>query len=260
MMRIQDKVAIVTGSGSGNGRGIALRLAESGADLVVADIDPEGGHETVQIIESRGGTAVFAQTDVTSADQVEQMVQTAVDSLGRLDILVNNAGISPVGSVTEISEEEWDLCLNVDLKSIFLGCKFAIPKMIKSGGGHIVNIAGTLGMAAIPQKAAYCAAKAGAINLTRQMAIDYGPHNIRVNCVSPGFIDTPLTAGVSIQEREWMFSHLSIRRAGRVEDIANAVLYLVAQESGYVTGISLVVDGGQTLSIPALADPPVSGP
>ncbi len=250
-MRLEGKVAIVTGAASGNGRGIALRLAEEGAKIVVADINESGSQETISLIEGVGSKAVFAAIDVTSAADIQKMVNTATEAFGQLDILVNNAGISPVGSVTEISEEDWDLCLDIDLKSIFLGCKYAIPVMIEGGGGAIVNIAGTLGMLAIPQKAAYCAAKAGVINLTRQMALDYSPQGVRINCVCPGFIDTPLTAGVPEAERQRIFANMPIPRVGQVTDIANATLYLVSDEAAYVTGIPLVVDGGQTLSIPA---------
>jgi NAD(P)-dependent dehydrogenase (short-subunit alcohol dehydrogenase family) len=250
-MRLMNKVGIVTGAGSGNGRGIALRLAAEGTRVVVADIKPEGGHETVEQIEKQGGAAAFVRADVTSAADVRALVQASRDRFGHLDILVNNAGISPVGSVTEISEEDWDLCLNLDLKSVFLCCKYAIPVMIEGRGGSIINIAGTLGLRASERKASYCAAKAGVVNLTRQMAIDYGPSGIRVNCICPGFVDTPLTASVSAAERQRIVGHLPIARAGQVQDIGDSAVFLASEESAYVTGAALVVDGGQTLSIPA---------
>ncbi len=250
-MRLLNKVGIVTGAGSGNGRGIALRLAAEGARVVIADIKPEGGDETVAMIQQQGGTAAFFKADVTSAADVRDLVQASRDRFERLDILVNNAGISPVGSVTEISEVDWDLCLDLDLKSVFLCCKYTIPAMIEGQGGSIINIAGTLGLRASERKASYCAAKAGVINLTRQMAIDYGTYGIRVNCICPGFVDTPLTAGVSSEERQRILGHLPIARAGQVQDIGNAALYLASEESAYITGAVLVVDGGQTLSIPA---------
>jgi NAD(P)-dependent dehydrogenase (short-subunit alcohol dehydrogenase family) len=250
-MRLQGRVGIVTGGGSGNGRGIALRLAEEGARIVIADIKPTGGEETVALIQQLSGEGLFVSADVTSASDVQSMVQTTRDSFGRLDFLVNNAGISPVGSVTEIDEADWDLCLNLDLKSVFLCCKYAIPLIIESGCGSIVNIAGTLGLRATQRKAAYCAAKAGVVNLTRQMAVDYGTSRIRINCICPGFVDTPLTAGVSQEERRRLLGHLPIARPGQVKDIGDAALYLTSDESAYVTGAVLVVDGGQTLSIPA---------
>ncbi|MCL4459425.1 MAG: SDR family oxidoreductase [Chloroflexi bacterium] len=250
-MRLRDRVAIVTGAASGNGRGIALRFAEEGAKIVVADLNLSGAEETVQMIKSRGSEAIAVQTDVTSAADIQRMVQAACDHFGHIDILVNNAGISPVGSVTEISEEEWDLVISVDLKSVFLGCKYTIPVMIERGGGSIINIAGTLGLQAAARKAAYCAAKAGVVNLTRQMAIDYGRDNIRINCICPGFVDTPLTASFSDEARRRLLARLPIPRVGQVEDIGNAAVYLASDEASYVTGLCLVVDGGQTLGIPA---------
>jgi NAD(P)-dependent dehydrogenase (short-subunit alcohol dehydrogenase family) len=248
-VRLKDRVAIVTGAGSGIGRGIAIRFSEEGAKIVVADKTSISGEETARMIRARGGEAIFVLTDVTSGADIQRMVQTARDQFGRLDTLVNNAGISPNGSVTEIDEDEWDLALNVDLKSVFLGCKYAIPVMIESGGGSIVNIAGTLGFMAMPRKAAYCAAKAGVINLTRQMAIDYGPRNVRINCICPGFVDTPLNAGYTEEQRREELDKLPISRAGQTDDIAKAALYLASDESAYVTGSRIIVDGGQTLSI-----------
>jgi NAD(P)-dependent dehydrogenase (short-subunit alcohol dehydrogenase family) len=244
-MRLKDKVAIVTGAASGNGQAIALQFAKEGANIVVADVNETSGRETAAMIQEQGGEAIVTATEVTSATDIEDMVQAACRQFGRLDILVNNAGISPAGRVTDISEAEWDLCLNVDLKSVFLGCKYAIPVMIEAGGGSIINIAGTLGLMAMPQKAAYCAAKAGVINLTRQMAIDYGADNIRLNCVCPGFVDTPLNAGVPPEARQRIFSRLPIPRAAQANEIAQAALYLAGDESLYVTGSCLLVDGGQ---------------
>lgn len=248
-MRLQGKVAIVTGAASGNGRGIALRFAQEGAQVVATDLNLEGVQATISLIRAQGGEAVAVRTNVSLAADSQKMVQIASERFGRLDILVNNAGISPSGRVTDISEEEWDLCLNIDLKSVFLGCKYAIPVMIESGGGAIVNIAGTLGMMAMPAKAAYCAAKAGVINLTRQIAIDYGPQNIRANCVNPGFVDTPLNAGVPEAARRRIFARLPLPRAGQVEEIAGAALYLASDEARYVTGSSIFVDGGQTARV-----------
>ena len=246
-MKLGNKVALVTGSGSGIGRGISLRLGQEGARIVVADFDSVRGEETVGLLTTQGVEGVFIRTDVTHTDDVRRSVDTALGRFGRFDILVNSAGISPVGSVTEIGEDEWDACLAIDLKSVFLACKHAIPAMTSSGGS-IINIAGTLGLLAGPRKAAYCAAKAGVINLTRQMAIDYGP-SVRVNCICPGFVDTPLNAAIPPAERQRMFERLPLQRAGQPDDIANAALYLASDESSYVTGACIIVDGGQTLSI-----------
>jgi NAD(P)-dependent dehydrogenase (short-subunit alcohol dehydrogenase family) len=249
-MRLAETVAMVTGGGSGIGKGIALRLAEEGAKVVVADIDAVRGEQTADACAHAGAGGVFIQTNVTDADSVRRAVDEAVRRFEGLDTLVNCAGISPVGSVTETSEEEWDRCLAIDLKSVFLTSKYAIPVMSRAGRGSIVNIAGTLGLFAGARKAAYCAAKAGVINLTRQIAFDYGPA-VRANCICPGFVDTPLNAAVSEHDREGIARHLPLHRLGRAEDIADAAVYLASHESSYVTGLCLVVDGGQTLSIAA---------
>jgi NAD(P)-dependent dehydrogenase (short-subunit alcohol dehydrogenase family) len=250
-MRLDGMVSIVTGAASGNGRGIALRFAEEGAVVVVADIDRSGGEETVSMVQDKGSEAVFFDCDVSNASDVRKMTRAAYDRLGRIDVLVNNAGISPVGSVTEISEEEWDQCLDIDLKSVFLGCKYAIPLMIEGDGGAIVNVAGTLGLRATHRKAAYCAAKAGVINLTRQVALDYGDDGIRINSICPGFIETPLTESVSAELRQHIVDTLPLARTGQVEDIASAAVYLASSESAYVTGSYILVDGGQMTAIPA---------
>lgn len=250
-MQLENAVAIVTGSGSGIGRGIARHFAREGASLVVADVDPVRGEATVALIHGEGGEALFVPTDVTSSADIQRMVAAAVQRFGRLDVLVNNAGISPVGSVTETSEEEWDRCLAVGLKSVFLGCKYAIPAMVPNGGGAIVNIAGTLGLRGAPRKASYCAAKAGVVNLTRQMALDYGRSSVRVNCICPGFVDTPLTRSLPEPERQRAVGQLPIPRAATVDDVASAAVFLASSAAAYITGAVIVVDGGQTLSIPA---------
>ncbi|MFC2030627.1 SDR family NAD(P)-dependent oxidoreductase [Chloroflexota bacterium] len=249
--RLEKKIAIVTGAASGIGRGIARRFAEEGASVVVADVDAQGGEETVRDLRETGVEAVFIHTDVSQGSQVQRMVSASRDRFGRLDVLVNNAGLSPNGSVTETSEEEWDSCLGTNLRGVFLGCKHAIPLMLEGGGGSIINIAGTLGFMGKPRKAAYCASKGGVINLTRQMAIDYGKQNVRINCISPGFVATALTAHYSEEVLEQLYRQQPVGRAGQPDDVAEAAVYLASDAAGYVTGTSLVVDGGVTLSIPS---------
>lgn len=249
-MRLSDTAAFVTGAGSGIGRGIALRLADEGAKVVMADVDAVRGEETAQAVARAGAHGLFVQTDVTNAESVRRAVDAAFRRFERLDTLVNCAGISPVGSVTETTEEDWNRCLAIDLTSVFLTCKYAVPAMLRGGGGSIVNIAGTLGLLAGFRKAAYCAAKAGVVNLTRQVALDYGPA-VRANCVCPGFVDTPLNAAVSEEDRRGIAARLPLGRVGQAEDIARAVVYLASRESSYVTGTCLVVDGGQTAGISA---------
>jgi NAD(P)-dependent dehydrogenase (short-subunit alcohol dehydrogenase family) len=253
-MRIKDKVSIITGGGSGIGRATALLFAKEGAKVVVADINRDGAEDVVKTISDGGGQAFFVETDVASAVDTERMVKAAVTKYGRVDVLFNNAGfwlIKESRSVTDTTEEEWDRALDVNLKGVFLCSKYAIPEMIRNGGGAIVNTASTAGLVAGPRAAAYQSAKAGVVHLTRQMALDYARYNIRINCVCPGEISTPLwerTMDAKAKEgknlREALRQRIPLGRIGRGEDVARAVLYLVSEESSYVTGSVLVVDGG----------------
>lgn len=252
-MRLANKVAIVTGGGSGIGRGIAQMFAEEGANVLIADWETAGGEETVGLIREAGGQAEFVQTDVSSSAAVEGFVQVALEKWSKVDILVNNAGIVRLGSVTESSEENWDQVLNVNLKGVFLCSKFVIPAMIDAGGGAIVNIASVGGIVGPEGMAAYGSAKAGVINLTRQMAVDYGPQGIRVNCISPGTIVTPMHyAFYTPEEQEetlakWA-ANKPLRKVGQPKDIAYAAVYLASDESSFVSGINLIVDGGALAS------------
>jgi len=248
-MRLDDKVAIVTGGGSGIGRAIAQMFALEGACVLVADWVVEGGEETVRLIAQAGGQARFAQADVSRAADAQSMTQAARDAWGRINILVNNAGIVRVGTVTGTSEEEWDLTLSVILKGVYQCSRFAIPEMIASGGGAIVNIASVGGLVGAANLAAYASAKAGVINLTRNMAVDYGPKGIRVNSICPGTIPTPMHyAFYKPEDKEATLAEWAktkpLRKVGRPEDIAYAALYLASDEADFVTGANLVVDGG----------------
>lgn len=248
-MRFENKIALVTGAGGDIGRAIALRLAAEGAHVVVANLSQANADETVSQIRAAGGQAVCVLGDVSQPADAERMVAAAVSEFGGLDVLVNNAGISPMGSVTETSFELWERTLRIDLTGVFLGCKYAIPAIIARGGGSIVNVAGTLGLYAMPNKSAYCAAKAGVVNLTRQMAIDYSPHGIRVNVICPGYIETRLNSGIAEDVKALFLAKLPLPFAGIPTDVADAVLFLASSEARYITGAILTVDGGQSTGL-----------
>ena len=250
LLSLEGKVAMVTGAASGIGRGIALRLAELGATVVILDIDAAGAKSTQERIANQGGQSRFEKCDLRSSRDCQQAVAAAMDAFGKIDILCNNAGVIVRKDITNLQEGEWDRVLDVTLKSIFLLSREVIPHMINAGGGVIVNTGSGWSLKGGPQAGAYCAAKAGVLNLTRAMAIDYGKHNIRVNCVCPGDIDTPMLHSECEQLGEEPASflreaaHRPIARVGTPEDVANAVLFLVSDMATWITGTHLVVDGG----------------
>ncbi|HEV8310032.1 MAG TPA: glucose 1-dehydrogenase [Methylomirabilota bacterium] len=251
MRRVEGKVAIVTGAGSGIGRAAARLLAREGASVVVADIDPETGQDTVRLIREDGHPAVFVRTDVARAEDVRHMTETAVEHFGRLDVLHNNAYWAKLETpVVETEEGDWDRTLAVTLKGVFLGCKYAIPVMIRGGGGSIINTASTSGLVASLRFAAYIAAKGGVVQLTKSVALDYGRQGIRSNCICPGLIDTPASAPALADpvRREWHLNQLLVGRIGTPEDVAWAVVYLASDESAFMTGHALVIDGGRLVS------------
>lgn len=249
-MRLKDKVAIITGSGSGIGCASAVLFAKEGAKVVVADIVRKGGLETVEMIMENRGDAIFVETDVTNKTDVERMVKTAVEKYGKLDILYNNAGFNLEKTVTDTTEEEWNKVLDVNLKSVFLCSKYAIPELIRNGGGAIINTASMVGVLGALHESAYCAAKAGVILLTKAMALDYGPYKIRVNCVSPGGIKTPMhnefIATLPESERDKLEKHSTnpLRRIGQPEEVAYTALFLASDEASYISGVTLPVHGG----------------
>ena len=247
-MRISDKVAIITGAASGIGRTTAILFAKEGGKVVVADKNEVGGNETVDLIRSDGGQAIFDYVNVTSATDMQGMVKTTINTYGKLNILVNNAGISIRLPVVDLSEEDWDRNIDVNLKSIYLSSKYAIPRMIENGGGSIVNIASIYGIVGGRIRAAYAASKGGVVNLTRSMALDYALHKIRVNCVCPGFVNTPLLKNILKNKEEYqaLADLHPMGRLGDMLEIALGVLYLASDESSFVTGIALPIDGGYT--------------
>jgi NAD(P)-dependent dehydrogenase (short-subunit alcohol dehydrogenase family) len=247
---LDGKVAIVTGAASGIGRGISIRLAEMGAFVAVLDIDENKGGESVAVLEANGGAATFLKCDVRSAADCRRSVETVIQKEGKIDILCNCAGIAIRKDVVELTEDEWDLALDVTLKGIYLLSHEVVPYMVGNGGGSIVNIGSGWSLKGGPRAASYCAAKGGTGNLTRAMAIDHGKNNIRVNCVCPGDVDTPMLRSECAQlgeDRDAFMRGAADRplaRVGTPEDIANAVLFLVSPMSSWITGAALVVDGG----------------
>jgi NAD(P)-dependent dehydrogenase (short-subunit alcohol dehydrogenase family) len=243
--RVAGKAALVTGAASGIGEATALLLAREGASVAVADVDEEGGKRVVAQIKKEGGQAIFLKADVGKAAQVKRMVEGTARAFGRLDIVHNNAIWFRHGKATELAEKDWDGTLDVGLKSIYMAAKYGIPLMRKTGGGAIINTASVHSLVGFATSTAYDAAKAGILGLTRVLAIDYGPE-IRVNAVLPGAILTPLWDGLKVpqKERRRYAQMVPAKRLGRPEDIAYAVLYLASDEASFVTGTTLVVDGG----------------
>ena len=246
MDRLKGKVALITGGGSGMGRASSVLFAREGATVAVVDRADEAGEETVRLIEGEGGTASFIHADVADAADVENMVETTVKAYGRLDVLFNNAGIEgPSVNLLEYGEEEWARIIAVNLTAVYRAMRAAIPHMIEQGGGVILSTASVAGLVGLARSSAYSAAKAGVIGLSRTVALEYGPRNIRVNCICPGFIATPMLDRVLAGRSEEVLHKVApLRRVGTAEDIARAALFLASDESSYVTGVPFVVDGG----------------
>jgi NAD(P)-dependent dehydrogenase (short-subunit alcohol dehydrogenase family) len=251
MKRLENKCAIVTGGASGIGKATALLLAQEGAAVVIADINQEQGKQTENEISSAGGRALFVLCNVAKAEDCERVVQAAVTTFGQLDILFNNAGIIRRADALGTTEEEWDRVMDINVKSIFLMCKYAIPHMSESGGS-IINTGSGWGIKGGRNAISYCASKGAVVNMTRALAIDHGPQNIRVNCICPGDTDTPMLRNEARQlgqaEDKFMAEakERPLNRYAQPIEIAQSVLYLASDESSYVTGAVLAVDGGGT--------------
>lgn len=248
-MTLTGKVALVTGGSSGIGRASALALAREGAQVVVSDVNVDGGEETVEHVRAAGGEAVFIEADVSRGTEVAAMVAAAVMAFGRLDCAVNNAGISGemIGKVDEIDEATFDKIVSVNLKGVWLCMKHEIPYMLEQEGGVIVNMASVAGLIGSPRGAAYSASKHGVIGLTKSAAVEYARRNIRVNAVCPAFTDTPMVRGVIEKDanmEQITVRAIPMRRLGTPEEIAEGVVWLCSDASSFVTGHALVMDGG----------------
>jgi NAD(P)-dependent dehydrogenase (short-subunit alcohol dehydrogenase family) len=252
-MKLKGKVAIVTGAGSGIGKASAGLFAEEGALVVLVDSNPETGAQAAETIRSIGGEAIYCYADVSKSHDVEAMVNTAVQTYGRLDLLLNNAAIQIMAKLADTTEEVWDRIQSVNLKGVFLGCKYAIPAMIRTKGGSIINMASVLGFVGDPDLAAYCAAKGGVIALTKAGALTYGSQGVRINCICPGDVDTPLVQDYFNKDpdpqrlRQEVSSKYALRRIASPREVAQLVVFLASDDSSFITGSTLVIDGGLTV-------------
>lgn len=249
-MLLKNKVALITGGASGIGRATALLFAREGASVLVADLNDSAGRDLVLQIALERGRVSFESADVTRLVDCRRIVERTMAEFGRIDILFNNAGIIRRASVTELSEDDWDRVMDVNVKSIYLLSREVIPRMAQAGGGSIINTASGWGISAGPKAAVYCASKGAVVLLTKAMAIDHGPQNIRVNCICPGDTDTAMLRNEAQQLGEATENFLAgsanrpLGRMGKPEEIAQAALYLASEASSFVTGAALVVDGG----------------
>ncbi|HSU30324.1 MAG TPA: SDR family oxidoreductase [Bryobacteraceae bacterium] len=247
----KGKVAFVTGAGSGIGRAAALAFAREGASVVVADVAEQSNQETARMIEELGARALAVRCDVTRAEDVKAALDKAVEAFGRLDFAFNNAGSEqPITATADLTEQEWDRIVNINLRGVFLCMKYEIPLMLRNGAGVVVNTSSGAGVKGFKGQAAYAAAKHGVIGLTRSAALDYASQNIRINAVCPGIVETSMmdrfTRGTS-EGRERVIAQEPIGRMGKPDEIASAVVWLCSDPAAFMIGHALVVDGGQTV-------------
>lgn len=243
--QLKDRVAIVTGGAQGIGQGICLRFADEGAQVAIFDVNLEEAKKTAYEVEKSGGAALALKTDVTDSSEIEDAVKQVLSKFGKIDILVNNAGVSLTTKVASMTDEIWDRTLDVNLRGVFLCCRAVIPHMKERKYGKIINIASVLALRGSIYYAHYGATKAGVVAFTQGLAVELGPHNINVNAVGPGFIDTPMAAhDVTPVVRQRLQKRIPLRRIGVPRDIAEAVLFLASEEASYITGQCLYVCGG----------------
>jgi NAD(P)-dependent dehydrogenase (short-subunit alcohol dehydrogenase family) len=252
---LEGKIAIVTGSGNGIGRATANAMADAGARVIVSDVLVDDGRRTVKEITDRGGDAAFVAADVSQENDVKNLADTAAKTFGSIDILINNAGIGGnFGRIHETEARDFDRVISVNLRGTFLCTKFVIPHFLGKGGGCIVNIASTYGLIGVPKAPAYCASKGGIINLTRQLAVDYGPDHIRVNAICPGYVDTGLRArratlnkaelAAAIARREKAARMQPLGRQAQPDEVADVAVFLCSDAASFMTGSIVTVDGG----------------
>jgi 2-keto-3-deoxy-L-fuconate dehydrogenase len=251
-MKLEQRVAVITGAGSGIGRAMALLFAREGARILAADMNGDAAEETAGQIVASGGRCVRLKVDVTQPGQVRHMIERAQSEYGRIDILCNNAGIGSTTDVIACEPDEWDRVMTVNAKGVYLGCKYVLPHMIAQGGGVIINTASVAGMVGIVKRASYSASKGAVIALTRQVAIDFVQHGIRVNCLCPGTVDSPWVerllarAEDRASARQALEARQPMGRLGTPEEVAAAALYLASDDAAFITGTGLVIDGGWT--------------
>ena len=254
--RLQNKVGLITGAGRGIGRAVARKFATEGAAVVIAEIDPEAARAAAEELVAGGFRALAVPTDITKESQVEAAVQQAIEQFGGLDILVNNAGKNFYYDATRMTEAEWDAAMNIDLKGAWLCCKYAIPAMMRRVGGAIVNIASVHARVTYRGYFPYAAAKSAVVGMTRNLALDYGPNNIRVNAICPGWVRTDLVQSWFDMQPDPQAAEskvLSVQPLGRIgtpEEIANLVAFIASDEASFITGAELVIDGGMTVQYP----------
>ena len=245
-MDLKNKVAIITGSRKGIGKAIALALAKAGANVVVSDINLDDCNKVVEEIKAIGKKGLAVKADVSNPEDVSQMINLTTEKFGKVNILVNNAGIYMQKSLTDVTEQDFDRILDINLKGVFLCSKAAVPEMIKQGKGKIINITSIAGQVGFANSSAYCASKGAIINLTRELALELAQYKINVNAIGPGVIETDMTKDLLKDKaiKETLLANIPLNRIGKPEDIANAALFLASDNSDYITGITLFVDGG----------------
>ena len=243
MGKLEGKVAVVTGGASGIGKASALLFAQEGAKIVIADLNEEKGQEVMEELTNSGTEALFVKTNVTSEEDVQNLFKEAAGQFGQVDVVFNNAGIGVNKPSDELTFEEWRRTVSVDLDGVFLVAREALRGFLKTGGGVMVNTASMYGHVGVAQNAPYAASKGGVVNLTRGLAVEYADRNIRINAICPGFIDTPI---IPEEMKDGLKAATPVGRLGQADEIAKAVLFLASDDSSFMTGSSLIVDGGYT--------------